>query len=98
MKAKKVHYVVSPRPNLFFDGDLAVVEWFVNGMRKRWIGPQALLIRDNGTPTVVPATKLEAKDFILVVGVYNYTVTAEQVSDDVAFFWIRNLGEREKWT
>lgn len=87
----KTKYTLSPRPNLFFDGDDAVVSWFIKGFNHLY-GPHALLIRDNGTPQRVPVTRMKAEDFVHVVGVYKYTVTKDQVMEDTAFFWIRNLG------
>lgn len=91
-------YTLSPRPNLFFDGDAALIEWFVHSLSQRKKrgapGSQALLIRDNGTPKIVDSTRLQASDFVEVVGIYNVQATKEQVSEDVAWFWVRNIGER----
>lgn len=91
MKAK---YTVSPRPNLYFDGDEQVAQWFMEGITGRWVGPQALMIRDNGTPQVVPVTKLKADEFIHVVGTYNYRVTMEAVMEDLTCYWLRTIGDR----
>lgn len=82
------------RPNLYFDGHTAVIDWFTEGVKRRWIGPQALVIRDNGTATAIPVTKLNASDFIFTVGTYNYRATKEEVMEDLTLFWMRTLGER----
>lgn len=98
----RTKYILAPRPNLFFMGDDAVVDWFMQAFSKHRAartgtqGPQALLIRDNGTPSRIPATKLEAAEFIYVVGIYNCHATREQVMEDLAFYWIRNLGGRDE--
>jgi hypothetical protein len=91
MKAK---YTVSPRPNLYFDGDEQVIQWFMDGIKGRWVGPHALMIRDNGTPQSVPVTKMEAADFIHVVGTYNYRVTKEEIKEQLDWFWLRTFGDR----
>lgn len=89
-------YTLSPRPNLFFDGEAALVDWFVHGLKQRKKrgapGSQALLIRNNGVPKIIDSTRLQASDFIEVVGIYNVHATKEQVSEDVAWFWVRNIG------
>lgn len=91
-------YTLSPRPNLFFDGDTAVVDWFLASLAQRKKrgapGSQALLIRDNGVPKLCDSTRLTATDFIQVVGIYNVKATREQVAEDIQWFWVRNIGER----
>ena len=93
----KERYTLSPRPNLYFDGDECVVDWFMDGIKGRWVGPQALLIRDNGTPANAPVTKLKAEEFINTVGVYNYRATSDEVMEALTFFWLRTIGERPQW-
>lgn len=89
-------YTLSPRPNLFFDGEEAVVNWFIHSMamrKKRGApGSQALLIRDNGVPQIVDSTRLTAQLFIEVVGIYNVHATKQQVQEDISWYWVRNIG------
>lgn len=91
-------YTLSPRPNLFFDGDAALVDWFIHSLAQRKKrgapGSQALLIRSNGVPKIVDSTRLTAAQFIETVGIYNVQATKDQVSEDIAWFWVRNIGER----
>lgn len=93
----RVHSL-SPRPNLFFDGEAALVDWFMDAFeaqsRKGSKGPQAFLIRDNGAPQILGANQITARHFIFVVGIYNIRKTRRQVAQDLHWFWIRNIGER----
>jgi len=89
-------YTLTPRPNLFFDGDAALVDWFIHSLSQRKKrgapGSQALLIRHNGVPKIVDSTRLTAEEFIEVVGIYNVRATKEEVQEDVTWYWIRNIG------
>lgn len=90
-------HTLSARPNLFFDGEGALVDWFMEAFedqrRKGQNGPQAFLIRDNGVPQIMASTRITAGHFIFVVGIYNIRKTRRQVAQDLHWFWIRNIGE-----
>lgn len=92
-------YTLSPRPNLFFDGEVALVDWLIHSLAQRKKrgapGSQALLIRNNGVPKIVDSTRITASEFIEVVGIYNVQATKEQVQEDIRWFWIRNIGSDE---
>lgn len=90
---------LSPRPNLFFDGERVLVDWFMDAFedqrRKGQTGPQAFMIRDNGFPQILSATQITARHFIYVVGIYNIRKNRHQVEQDLHWFWIRNIGGKQ---